>query len=168
MQTLLIMRGLPGSGKSTFARHLVAQSTPELTWKRINKDELRIMLDNNRWSAENEHNLNQMVAVMVKFYLRGGFSVISDNMNFDPKHIKAAVKLVNLVNEDDKPIKVDIQVVDFATPIDVCIERDRLRSNPVTEQTIRDIHTQWIKDGNFPDIRNILAKVGQNDDRKET
>jgi len=47
---VLILKGLPASGKSTYAKELVAKGN----WKRINKDDLRAMLDCSKWSKANE------------------------------------------------------------------------------------------------------------------
>jgi adenylate kinase family enzyme len=50
MNTILILQGLPGSGKSTHAKILVAKGG----WTRVNKDDLRSMLHNAKWSKGNE------------------------------------------------------------------------------------------------------------------
>ena len=52
MKKILILRGLPASGKSTFARNLLTENPH--AWKRLNKDELRAMLDNSVHSVPNE------------------------------------------------------------------------------------------------------------------
>src|SRR5207245_9019847 len=46
---LLLLKGLPASGKSTYAKELVLKG-----WKRVNKDDLRAMIDNGKWSHSNE------------------------------------------------------------------------------------------------------------------
>lgn len=40
MPKLLVLKGLPASGKSTYAKELVNKG-----WKRVNKDDLRAMID---------------------------------------------------------------------------------------------------------------------------
>ena len=49
MSKLLILKGLPASGKSTYAKELVSKG-----WKRVNKDDLRSMIDGGKWSKKNE------------------------------------------------------------------------------------------------------------------
>ena len=46
------MRGLPGSGKSTYCKELQAKNPGK--YKRVNRDLLREMLDCGVWSKENE------------------------------------------------------------------------------------------------------------------
>jgi len=46
MLTVTILKGLPGSGKTTWAKEQIAKSPGN--YKRINKDDLREMLDNSR------------------------------------------------------------------------------------------------------------------------
>ncbi len=55
MPSLLMLKGLPASGKSTYARKLVADSqSHKRKWKRANKDDLRAMIDDSNWSKTNE------------------------------------------------------------------------------------------------------------------
>ena len=58
MKKVIMMRGLPGSGKSTYAKSLLAE-TPN-AYKRINRDELRAMFDNSHWSKGNEKYVKQV------------------------------------------------------------------------------------------------------------
>lgn len=51
MQKVIVLKGLPASGKSTWAKNLVLKDS---TYKRINKDDLRAMLDASKFSKENE------------------------------------------------------------------------------------------------------------------
>ena len=41
---VILMRGLPGSGKSTYAKKVVEENPN--AFKRINRDDLRMMFDN--------------------------------------------------------------------------------------------------------------------------
>lgn len=170
--TLLILRGLPGSGKSTFAQKIVEDSKANLTdnkWKRINKDALREMLDLDDWNTTNECLLNQVVERMIYKYLRNGFSVVSDNMNLSSAHIKTAVEIANTINDlaakgtttSNGPVPyVQIQIKDFDTPLEVCIERDSKRKKPVTEPEIRFIAQKFMHAG-FPDVSAQLSKLSK-------
>ena len=52
MKKVLVYRGLPASGKSTAARKMLDENPGK--YKRINKDDLRAMLDNSHFSRGNE------------------------------------------------------------------------------------------------------------------
>ena len=73
MPKVTICRGLPASGKSTWAKKQDAV--------RINKDDLRDMLDNGKWSGKREKLvLDTRDSIMVKA-LRQGRNVIIDDTN---------------------------------------------------------------------------------------
>ena len=48
---LIMTKGLPASGKSTWAKQYLDDNPGT---KRVNKDDLRAMLDNGKWSKRNE------------------------------------------------------------------------------------------------------------------
>jgi predicted kinase len=154
--TFLLLRGLPGSGKSTYANGLVKQG-----WKRLNKDMLRDMIDGGQFSPENEDSLNQLLYDMAFHYLSQGYSVVSDNMNFNVWHFLVARKVANRVSSiaiDFDGIHCEVKGMDFHTPIEECIRRDALRPKPVTEEVIRKIEAQWgLEDGNFPDVSEYIG-----------
>lgn len=58
MLKIILCKGLPASGKSTWTRELIDKN-PE-KYKRINKDDLRAMLDNGKWSNKNEHSHSEV------------------------------------------------------------------------------------------------------------
>ena len=53
MAKLIALRGIQGSGKSTWAKEQVDKGGGKV--KRVNNDELRLMLDNGNWSPDNEN-----------------------------------------------------------------------------------------------------------------
>lgn len=147
--TFLLLRGLPASGKSTYAQTLVNQG-----WKRLNKDMMRNMIDGGQFTKENENHLNTLLYQMAEHYLQAGYNVVSDNMNFNPWHFMAANRLAKCSNtmKHDLGVEIKVAVLDFHTLITTCIERDAKREKPVTEKEIRFIYNQWIKAGEFPDV----------------
>ena len=52
MRTVMILIGLPGAGKSTFAKELLRNEPRR--WKRVNRDDLRALLDGENFIKENE------------------------------------------------------------------------------------------------------------------
>src|SRR5260221_10788884 len=76
---LIMTKGLSGSGKSTWARE-------QSEFKRINKDDLRKMLDGGKWTKFNEEFIIQARNYLVESALRDRFNVIVDDTNLHPKH----------------------------------------------------------------------------------
>lgn len=116
---LLMLKGLPGSGKSTYAKELVAQG-----WKRVNKDDLRSMIDGGKWSKENEKYIFQREMDLVTSFLYEGFNVVVDDTNFSREdHWKVfSQKVVG-----DYGVDCEFEVKFFDVPVQECIRRDALR-----------------------------------------
>lgn len=137
-QKILILKGLPGSGKSTYARQLVDKHLNQ--WKRINNDSLRDMLDNSKWSGPNEKFIGKVRDVLILEALAAGKDVIVDNCNVNPIH---EARIRELVTKYGKP--VDIEVLFFDVPVTECIERDLKRPISVGEKVIRSMYNQHLR-----------------------
>ena len=77
-----------------------------------------------------------------------GYDIVVDNINLNPKEVKFWTDIVNTNNgmfNDPKAVKPDvvqweyeIEFKDFFIPLEECIRRDAMRSNPIGEKVIRD------------------------------
>lgn len=129
MKKLILMQGLPASGKSTKAKELVAAGAV-----RINKDLLRTMLHFDAFSRDNEtvtFLVSQAIAVELLLQEK---TVVIDDTNLNPKTVSG---WRTLAAGADAPL--EIIVVD--TPVEECIRRDALRTGKekVGEKVIRDM-----------------------------
>jgi predicted kinase len=127
MATLTITRGLPGSGKTTWARQ-------QRGAVRVNRDDLRRMLHGGMvglgW-AEVQVTLAQRS--LVEALLRAGLNVICDDTNLRPRYVKELAALAEACG-------ADFVVRDFTdVPVDECVARDAAREPPerVGEEAIR-------------------------------
>ena len=84
MKKIIMTIGLPGSGKSTFAKEMVAKG-----YKRINKDDLRSMVYNGKWSKGNENTILEIRELMLIEFMSKGYNIIIDDTNFEKKHKEA-------------------------------------------------------------------------------
>lgn len=134
MKKVIILRGLPASGKSTYAKELSLKNPGQ--YKIVNKDSLREMLDAGKWSKDNEKFVLQMRDHVILNALEEGKHVIVDDTNLHPKHETNIRELVKG--------KAEIEIKDFGTPVDDCIERDLKRARPVGEAVIRKMHRQFL------------------------
>lgn len=134
MSKLIMTRGLPASGKSTWAKEQIAKSDGKI--KRVNKDDLRAMIDDGKWSNGREKNILATRDAMVGAWLGAGFDVIVDDTNFATKHIE---RLKQIAGKD-----VDVRIMDFDCPPSVCEERDAKRANPVGAKVIRDMWRRYV------------------------
>ena len=135
MKKVILTKGLPGSGKSAWCKELIGKEPGR--WKRVCKDDLRLMLDNSRWSPANEKYILQVRDLLILSALEAGFHVLVDDTNLHPKHLAQIQQLVRG--------KATIEEKDFTdVDIEVCIERDLIRPNSVGEQVIRKMHRQFL------------------------
>ena len=144
---LIMVKGLPGSGKSTWAREMVrlgptgrnAQGKlTEAPFKRINKDELRSMLDDGKWSKQNEKFVLETRDYLIARGLRDGWTVIVDDTNLHPKH---EINLRKIAQE----MEVEFEIKDFTdVPIETCIKQDLMRADSVGEAVIRKMYKDFL------------------------
>lgn len=135
---LIIMRGLPASGKSHVASNLMA-ALPD-TMVRVSKDSLREMLHFGDYSQTNEYLVLNMRDLLVMNLLADDWSVIVDDTNLNPEHEERLRK----VAKDAHP-NVTVRIVDMTdVPIETCIERDANRAEPVGPEVIRSMAEKYI------------------------
>lgn len=126
-QTILMLRGLPASGKSHYAKQLVDEQPDR--WVRVNKDSLRSMLHDGKWSKGREQTVVQMQRLMAQDALELGMSVIVDDTNFAPKHEEFYRELATAFGAEFK-------LVEFHVSVEECVKRDLGRPNPVGKDVI--------------------------------
>lgn len=133
MKKILLLKGLPASGKSTWARNYCQQNP---MYKRVNKDDLRAMISC-RHTKGNEKFVLEVRDKFVVSALKMGYSVIVDDTNLHPKHLDAMMWIAYEYFDDE----VAVEVMEFDTPIEECILRDAARpiSAYVGEEVIRRI-----------------------------
>jgi len=136
MLTLYMTKGLPASGKTTWAKQWLTEHPGAC--KRVNKDDLRAMLDAGKWSQDNEWFLLGIRDHVVLTALNAGKHVIVDDTNLAPKHQERLEQLAKFG-------KAEFKVMDF-TDVDVeeCVRRDQHRPNYVGERVIRDMYAQFL------------------------
>jgi len=136
MKKVIILSGLPASGKSTWANKIIKENPG--AYKRVNKDDLRSMLDSGKYSKGNESFVINMRDMMIAMALQEGKHVIVDDTNLNPIHEEKIRELVRG--------KAQVEVKFFNTPIKECIERDMKREKMVGQNVISDMHTRWLAD----------------------
>ena len=135
-------KGLPASGKTTWAKKEVEKSNGKL--KRVNKDDLRAMVDAGKWSKSNEKHILKTRDDLIMGFLFEGFDVIVDDTNLHPKHEARLREIAKDWSDNDLPVEFEIK--DFThVPLKTCITRDLQREATVGEKVIRGMYNQFIK-----------------------
>lgn len=144
MKRIILTRGIPASGKSTWAKQEVLKD-PEHSI-RINRDDLRNM-SGKYWVPAREKYITACKGTLLINAINFKFdTIIIDEMNLNPKengYLKGMVSMMNDTIKDNND-KYIIEIKDFTNvPLDVCLERDSKRENPIGENVIKDIFNKY-------------------------
>jgi predicted kinase len=137
LRTIIMTKGIQASGKSTWAKEQLQRFPGK--YKRINKDLLRTMLDNDIHSFENEKFILGVRDHIVERSLFRGYDVIVDDTNFSDKHWNAMCAIAKRIGN------VRVQEIFFDCPIEEAVRRNALRPNPVPEGVIRKLWADKVK-----------------------
>lgn len=167
MAELVILRGLPGSGKTTWAKEWEALDPHHRI--NVNRDDTRERLfgsanqDYYECPKDELHAKELLVTEAnthaISAALKAGFSVVVSDTNLPLKRCKELARLAVAAG-------VPWREMSFAdVSLDVCLERNALRQDkePVPAEVVRDMHKRYIAGGLIP----IPADIGEVADYSE-
>ena len=147
-QKIIITKGLPASGKSTWAKEQVKRAQGNAV--RINKDDLRAMLTPGlAHSSDRERLILQVRDSLIMLFLKRGKTIYVDDTNLHPKHERRIRELAGDVRVEVKFFDVDVKT---------CIERNSKREGDARVPDVaiygmaKDWETKW-KHQDATDIR---------------
>jgi predicted kinase len=136
---LLITRGLPGCGKTTYAREWVAADREHRA--RVNRDDLRSMLDHGQFvKGVTEPRVLASRDAAILSLLSKGIDTICDDTNLPQRTARDLAKLA-------KRAGAELAVIDLTdVPLETCLERNAARTDkpPVSEAAIKDMHARYL------------------------
>lgn len=135
MRTMVINRGLPASGKTTWTLEQLKKEPDR--WVRINKDGIRRMLIGDTWSANIEDLVHAISESNLKAAILEGRDVIVDNTHLTQKSVNKLHKIASELG--------NILVIErvFAVPAIECLKRNAARSG--VERVPENIMESMIK-----------------------
>ncbi len=152
-QTVIITRGLPASGKTTWSRKWVHDHP---SYKRINRDDLRMMIYENMWNKKREEAVLLARKEMIWAFLTARYNLVLDDTNLDPSRMAETLEIVQDWKDDisqdpgGREIELKIRIKDFTkVPLEECIRRNAKRKGSirVPERFIRLYYNKYIKGG---------------------
>lgn len=138
MSKIILRRGIQGSGKTTWAKQWVLEDPEHRV--RFNNDDIRNMLGK-YWVPSREHLVSDIKKDFIVSAMEFGYDIVVDNMNFNPKEIEYYENLVDSTLGYMNCYSIEYK--DFFIPLEVCIERDSKRENPIGEEVIRKTYERY-------------------------
>lgn len=135
MSRLIILQGVPASGKSTWAREFVKGKKD---WVIVNRDSIRDGRGD-YWIPEQEEYISDLEEYHVTRALERGLNVIIDATNLNPKTIAKWKQVA-------KQFSIEPEWVEFTISYQEAIERDSKRERPVGKGVIRDFFNKYYPD----------------------
>lgn len=142
--------GIPGSGKSTYAKQVVAKDPSN--WVRVNNDDLRAMMNGSVWSADYEKMVTDARNYLIRDALKRGKNVIIDNLNINRRHFDDVCKIAKSINSD-------IQVYEkaFYIELDEAMERNAKREGAA--RVPDDVMKKWFKESGGKQFKYFKPRV---------
>lgn len=141
MRQVLLLKGLPASGKSTRAKELV--NSKNRGWICVEKDCLRRMFHDYHFSKSNEKFILKTRDQLIVAGLEAGKNVVVSDCNLHPKHEEQIRQLV--LDNFGKSVKVSVDDSFLSVPVGECIKRDLKRQYPVGKDVIMRMYNQFIR-----------------------
>lgn len=142
---LIILQGIPSSGKTTWARNWVNEDSEHRV--RFNRDDVRNMLGK-YWVPSRESLINAIYESFLNQAMLEGYDIVLDNMNLNQKTLTEIKETVEEFNKWISLSPVDLHYdikyqTFFDTSLEECITRDAKRENPIGEEVIRNIYNKY-------------------------
>jgi predicted kinase len=137
---LLILRGIPGCGKSTFARQWLKEGERRA---RVNRDDIRMQMFQKNVGVDGRL-ISKVEDFQIETLLSQGYSVIVDNVHVARKRIQEIASIANRMG-------IHFAVKFFDVDLKTALERNELRDGHarVPEKVIRDMAKAIASSGPF-------------------
>lgn len=138
MSKIILCRGIQGSGKTTFAKQWVLGAPEHRV--RFNNDDIRNMLGK-YWVTDRENLVTDIKKDFMISAMETGYDIIIDNMNLNLREVQYYIDLAE--SSLGELGGYTLEYKDFFIPLEVCIERDSKRENPIGEKVIRETYDRY-------------------------
>ena len=164
---LVILAGLPASGKSIFALALKKQLEKIYTSFKvqiIDPDTIRNSLTGKEFDYKKEDMVREKSRKEIKNALEQGNIVISDDLNY----FTSMRHDLKLIAENQR---LDFFIIHISTPLEICLIWNKLRENPVPDEVLYKINDKFDNfkkySWDFPEIQLDLSQTSNLQEKSE-
>lgn len=136
MNRIVLLVGIPGSGKTTLAQKLIGRG-----YECLNADSIRKELYGDEAEQGDPQKVFTIFFKRLDEVLLRNADIVIDNTNLNFKHRKPIL---------DRAIKAgykDIQLWLLDVPLDVCLERNKARNRTVSEDIVANMFIELSRSG---------------------
>lgn len=137
IRTIVVCKGIPGSGKSTWSIEQLRKYPGK--YKRVNRDSIREMLDGGKFDWDNENFVESLRDIIIDRALRKGFDVIVDDTNLKDSVWEKICDIAKKVG--------NVRVMEryFEVTLKDALQRNSERYKKVPEDVIEAFFEKYIK-----------------------
>ena len=133
---LVLMVGVPGSGKTTLSKKLVDKG-----FHYLNADSIREELYGDAIVQGDKEKVFSIFFQRLDDALKQNLNIVIDNTNLNPRQRKP------ILDRAQKAGYTDVQLWLLDVPLDVCLERNRARARNVPEDIVANMHLELNRAG---------------------
>jgi O-phosphoseryl-tRNA(Sec) kinase len=135
---LIILCGLPASGKSTFARNFksILEMNSNQKTTIIDPDKIRDDLYSGTFDPDKENLVRKKKLIKIQKDLKKGFIVISDDLNY-------YTSMRHDLKEIAEKLKIPFYIIHISTPVEQCIVWNGARGKPIPNDVINNIFDKF-------------------------
>lgn len=140
MRKLIMTKGLPGSGKTTWAREFLNKNGGSDRWVIICKDDLREMLyAGYKYTKTSEKLIIDARNALITSAWCAGRNVIVADTGFNKIHEQALRQMCEVIG-------AEFEIKNFTyVPVEECVKRDLLRQKSVGKDVIMNMYDQYLR-----------------------
>jgi predicted kinase len=145
----IVLIGIPGSGKTTFARqyqisnpsfHIIERDDARLRMMKEQSiqsiDDIRV--DFSKWDWKREPEITEMVYNDITVHFEHGHNLILSDTNLNVTHRSTLISFLRTTGFDTSLKFIEIE-------LEIAIQRDSLRQYPVGEKIITELYNDWLQ-----------------------
>jgi len=150
------MIGVPGAGKTTLALKIA-----EKGFKYINADSIREELYGNAAEQGDKEEVFGLFFKRLEELMKDGVDVIIDNTNLNPKQRKP------ILDRAERFGYADVQLWLMDVPLDLCLERNKMRERVVPEDIVANMFMELNRSGRPKRLEGKVVIIRPSKDGKD-